>query len=150
MGAVENHHVHLCIHKRSHSVKNICRDSHSGAAQEPSLGILCRKRILDCLFNILNGNQTYQIIVIIYYRKLFLPGFRKNALRLFQGNSLSGRNQTLRCHGFLDLLGKIRLKLQIPVGNDSYKLSAFRDRHAGDSEFAHQSIRIRQSVIRGQ
>ena len=62
--------------------------------------------------------------------------------------SLRG-NQTLRGHGFLDLLGKICLELQVAVGDDTDQLSALCDRDTGNAELCHQLIGIRQGMLRG-
>ena len=145
---IQNHHVHLRVHQGAHAVKHVCRDSHAGTAQQPSLGVFCGKRIFNRLLDILDGDQAHQIEILVHDGKLFLPRLRKNFLRFFQGDALSCGDQSFRGHGLFNFLREICFELKIPVGNDTDQPAAFRNRYAGDAELRHQVIRVLKSMLR--
>ena len=150
MGAVENHHVHFCVHQGAYPLQYIGCNADPGSAQKPSLCVLCRKRIFDGLFNVLDGDQPHQVIIVVYNRKLFLSCFGQNLLCLLKSNPCPGSDQALGSHGFFDLFGKISLKLKISVGDNPHQLTSFRHRYAGNPELGHKGIRIRQGMLRRQ
>ena len=129
MRRIQHDNINMCLHECFRSFQTVCSNTNRCSAKKTSFGIFRRKRILDLLLNIFNRDQAFQIEILIHDRKLLLACFRKNLFSLFQGNALRCCDQPFRSHGFFNLLGKILFKLQITVGNDTYQLSSFCDRH---------------------
>ena len=150
MGAVQYDHIHLCIHQSRHSLQHIGCDSHSGAAEQPSLLVLCRQGVFYGFLDVFDGDEAFQIEVLVHDRKLFLPGLCQNLLRLFQRDVLVGGDQPLAGHGFLDFLGEICLEFQVAVGDDAHQPAALGDGDAGDAELGHQRVCICQGMIGSQ
>lgn len=144
MGRIDHNTVYLCVHQRIYAIHNIGRHAHSGSAEQTSLRILCRVRILNLFFNVLDGDEPCQIPFLINDRQLFLSGPGKNLFCLLQVDSLLCCDQPVAGHALLDLFGIIGLKFQIPVRNNAHKLlsTLFRNGYTGDTEFTHQFIRI--------
>ena len=148
MGGIDDDHIHLGLHQRIHPHHHVLCDAYGRAAEQPSLLILCRIWVLNLLLNIFDRDQALQVKVLIYNRQLLFPGLRQYLLGFLQGNSLTGSNQPFRGHGFLNLFCEIRLKKQVPVGDNAHQLFALRDRNPRYPEFAHQLICILKGVLR--
>ena len=147
MGTVQNHYVNLRCNQCGNSLQYICRDTYRSAAEETSLGILGSQRILDRLLDILDGDQTLEVKVLVNDGKLLLTRLGKDPLCLLQSGSLGSGDQALAGHGFLDLLREISLKLQVAIGDDTNQLSSLSDRHTGNTELAHQCISVCQRML---
>ena len=92
--------------------------------------------------------------MIIDNGKLLLAGLAKDFLGLCQSDANLGSDQLVPGrHDLGDLPTVVLLELEIPVGDDSDQpahLSVLCDGHAGNTELAHQGIRIGQGVVRSQ
>ena len=73
--AVHDDHVHMGVHQRFHALQNVAGHADARAAQKTALLILRGIRILDGLFNILDGNEPAKPAFIVHDRQLFQPGF---------------------------------------------------------------------------
>ncbi len=101
---VKHDNIDLCRDKRLHALKHICGDADTCAAQQSSLLIFCGERILDRLFNVLDCDESLEIIVVIYYRKFFFSRIREHFLCLLKRDAFLRCDESLRCHGLLYLL----------------------------------------------
>ena len=149
MGGIQNDNVHTGLHQCLYTLQHIGGDTHCCAAEQTSLAVLGRLGIFDLFLDILDGDESLQIEVVIYDGQLLLAGFGKDLLGLFQGDALFCGDQALGGHAFLDLLGKIGLELQVTIGDDTHQLAALGDRHAGNAELGHQVVGVRQCMLRG-
>lgn len=131
-----------------HALHHIGGNADAGAAEQTSLVVLCGEGIFDLLLNILDSNQSLEIVVVIHDGEFLFSGFRENSLCLLQGNANLCGNQVLGGHGFLDFLGEIRLEFQIPVGNDTHQFAVFCDGNTGNAEFCHQIVGVLQRMLR--
>ena len=126
MGGIQDNHIHLGLYQSRHTLQHIGCDTHGRAAEQSSLSVLCGQRVLNLLLNILDGNESFQVKIVIYYRQLLNPGLCQNRLRLLKGNPLLGSNQIPGV--------KILLKLQIAVCDDANQPLTFCNRYTGDTE----------------
>ena len=148
MSRVNNNNIDFRFYQSIHTLQNICCDSNGSTTEQTTIFIFCRQRIFDLLLNIFDGDQTFQIEVIIYDRQFFFSCLCKNLLGFFQSDTLFCCDQSFGCHTVFDFLCKIFFKFQITVSDDTNQFSAFRNRYAGNSEFCHQIIGIFQCMFR--
>ena len=104
--------------------------------------ILGRIRVFDLLFNILNGDKTLEIEIIIHDRKLLHSRPGQNLLGLHHGDALFRRNQILGGHTLFDFLGIIFLKFKVTIGDNPHQFPSLCDGNTGDTELCHQLVRI--------
>ena len=101
---VHDDHVYLGVDKLLYTVDAVRRNTDRRAAEQTSLLIFRRQRILDLLFYIFDRNKSFQVKIFVYNRKLLFSRFRQNLLRLIKSNALRRGDEAFGCHGFLDLL----------------------------------------------
>ena len=142
MCRVENNYVYFCFHQGFHTIQDVCSDTYCRAAEQTSLCILCRERILDLFLNILDSNKTLEVKILVHDRKLLDTCLGKNLLCLRQGDALRSGNQMLRSHALFNLLREIFLELEVTVCDNTNQFSSLCDRNTGNPELAHQLIRI--------
>ena len=126
---IHHNNIYFCLHELFHTIQTICSDTDCCAAEQSSLGVFRRQRILDLFLYILDRNEPFQVPFIIYDRKFLFSGFCEDLFRLFQSNPLFRRDQSLRSHGFFYLLREVFFKLQVTVRNDSDQFASLRDRN---------------------
>ncbi len=144
---VEYDDIDLRINKCRYSVEAVCGNSYSCTAEESSLLILSGERILDLLLDILDGDESLEVEIIINDGELLLASLCKDLLCLIEGDTLLRGNEVLAGHALLDLLAVIGLKLKITVGDDTDEFFALGDRYTGDPELSHEIIRISDGML---
>ena len=148
MGRIQNQNVHTCIDQCTCTIQDIVGDTDGGGAKQTTLLITGRVGILDCLFNILNGDQTGKMTVLIHQRQFFHTVLLQNGFCLFQSGADRGGDQPLlRSHHFGDLNVEIGHKPHIAVGDDTHQFAVLADGNTGDLEFTHQRIGFINKVI---
>ncbi|MNI52305.1 hypothetical protein D3C73_1070710 [compost metagenome] len=106
---------------------------------------------LNSLLDILNGYKSLQLVAFVYERKLFNLMLLKNAFRLLKCRSDRSRHQVVPGHYFFDLYGIIMNETKVPVGQYANQLFILIDnRHAGNTEFAHQLFSVINMMLRCQ
>ena len=145
---IDNDHVYMGINQSLHTLQNVCCDTYGSTAQQTSLLVLCGQRIFDVLLDILDRDQTSQIEIIIHDRQFFFSGFCQDLFCFLQRHAYLCGNQSFAGHGFLNLLCEICLEFQVTVCNNTNQFCALCDWYTGDTEFCHQIVGIRQSMLR--
>ena len=148
MGGIQDNDVNMGVCQSSHTVQNIGGDAYAGAAEKASLGILCGIRVLDLLLNILDGDESAEIVILVDDGELLHLRLGQNLLRILHADAHRCRHQVLAGHAVPDQLAVILFKLQIAVGDDAHQLPVLGDRHAGNPELAHQLVRIAERMLR--
>ena len=148
MSGVKYNDVHMSLHKSVHTVQNVRCDTYSGSAEQTALSVLCGQRVFDLFLDIFDGDETAEVKIIINDGKLLLAGFGQDFLGLVKGDADFRCDQILGSHRFFDLLGKVCLKFQITVGDNTYQFSILSDGYAGNPELGHQVVGICQRVLR--
>ena len=95
MCAIQYNNVYLCLYQCSGTLQHISRDTDRCAAEQTSLCILGRIRVLDLLFDIFNCNKTFQIEIVIYDRELLFSRLGKNFFCLLNRCADLCRDQSL-------------------------------------------------------
>ena len=150
MCRVENDDVYMCVDELLCTLDNIGCDTECSTAEESALCILRRVRILHLLLDILDGDETLQITLIIDDRELLNLCTCEDLLRFLEGGTLLRRYEVLSRHALADLLRVVLLENEVTVRDDTDELLALGDRHAGDAELRHEIIGILQGMICGQ
>ena len=104
MGGINDEHVYMRLIQSFHPVHDVGGNAHGGSAEQSALRILRGQRVLNLLLDVLDGNQAFQLKILIYNRKLLFSGFCQDLFRFRQSYAFSGSNQPLRCHGLFNLL----------------------------------------------
>ena len=150
MCRVENDDVYMCVDELLCTLDDIGCDTECSTAEESALYILRRVRILHLLLDILDGDETLQITLIIDDRELLYLRTCEDLLRFLEGGTLLRRYEVLARHALADLLRVVLLENEVTVRDDTDELLALGDWHAGDAELRHEIIGILQGVICGQ
>ena len=145
---VDNNDINFCFYQSIHTFHHVCCDSNSCTTKQTTVFVFCRLRIFDLFFNIFDGDQTFQVEVIIYDRQFFFSCLCKDLFGFIQCDTFFCCDQSFGCHTVFDLLGEILFEFQVTVCDDTNQFSAFCNRHTGDSEFCHQIVGIFQCVFR--
>src|SRR5580765_3904624 len=111
----------------------IAGGANRGGDSQPAQIVFGRGRILDRLLNVLNGDQTFEVFVVVDDQELFDPVLLQDCLRLIQGCADRNRYQRLRRHHFRNRQLETCFETQIAIGDNSYQVSVFiDDRYAAD------------------
>ena len=150
VSGVDDDHVYVCFYQRIDTIEHVCRDADCGTAEQTSLLILGGQWVLDGFLDIFDGDQTFEVEIVIDNRKFFFSGFCKDCFCLVQRNAYFCSDQVFAGHGLFDFLGEISFKLQITVCNNTNQFSVLGNRDTGNTEFCHPIIGIFQGVLRRQ
>ena len=144
---VDRDHVHARIHERAHSFDDVRRDADRSTREQPSRLILGGMGVFDGFFDVFDGDETFEIAVLVHKRQFFYPMHAQDLLRLFERRAHGRGYQIILGHDLADELGEIRFKAQIAVGDDTDELFAARDRNAAYLELAHEIERIAELMF---
>ena len=150
MGRVNAQHVHLGLYQGFHTQHAVRRNANGRAAQQAAVLVLGGIGIFAALFNILNGNQAAQLILVVHNGQLFNAVGGQQLLGLLQRGAHRRGNQVFAGHNLLDASRRIRFKPQIAVGQDAHQLFAQGNGHAADAVFGHQLFRFANGVRGGK
>ncbi len=104
--------------------------------------------ILQLLLDVLDRDQTLQLVVVIDHQQFFHPVLMQNLLGLLQRGADRNRDQILLGHDLRDGNVGAGLKAQVAIGEDSHQLLALGHRHAADAVASHQVQRIADLALR--
>ena len=150
MGRINYEHICFGSKEGFHPVFHIRCHTDGCCCQKASVLILHGIGIFLHLFDIPDGDEALQVSLFIHQRQFFNAVSFQDFLGFINGGIFRSCHQTVMGHNVTDWAGKVRLKAHIPVGNDAYQLSFFRNGNAGNMVFIHQLIRISQGIVRSQ
>ena len=76
---IHDDNIHMGVDQGLHALHHIGGNADAGAAEQTSLIVLCGEGIFDLLLNILDGNQTFQIVVVIHDGEFLFLAFARIA-----------------------------------------------------------------------
>ena len=135
------------FHERRDAIHGVRRRTDRRACQKSAVGVPCGVGVLNGFFNILDRDQSFQIAVLIYDGKFFDSVFAENFLRLFQGRTLGGGDESLLRHHVGDGLVVIAFKAKVAVGENADELALFGNGHAADTVFFHKFQSVLHEVV---
>ena len=96
-------HVHMSAYQSVYPLHHVSRDADTCAAQKAPLLVLGGEWIFDLLFNVLDGDKSLQVEVVIHNGQLLFSCLAQNFLGFLQRDAFLGGDQSFGGHGFLDL-----------------------------------------------
>ena len=123
MSGIDDDGVGTCIHQRLHAVERVEGDTHAGGYAQTALAVLAGHRLVLGLGDVLIGNQTYQMVVLIHYGELFYLVLLQNVGSCRQVCLLMGGHQVVFRHHLVYGAVQPALKAQVAVGDDTYQMT---------------------------
>ena len=150
MCGIDDKDICFGIKKRFDAVFHVRSDTDGSSHLQAAVRVFVRIWVFSHLFDITDGDETFQMAVIVHERQFFDAVRLQDAFRFFHGGMFRSSDQTFRSHDVADRTGQIRLETHITVRNDADQFAILCDRHTGNMVFVHQFVRIRQGVVRSE
>ena len=147
VGGVHHQQIHLGLHQFRRALQVIARGSQGRAHAQAPLLVFAGVRILDLFLNILYGNKSSQIIVLIDHQKFFHAVLVEYLLGFFQGRADGDGDQVFLGHHVFHRQVEAVLKAQVAVGQDAHQLAVLGDGHAGNLVLLHDFERVGDAVL---
>ncbi len=138
MGGVDDYDIHSGGDQGVDTLHPVIADSDGGADAQAAEVVLAGVGILAYLFDVLDGDQTLELALIVDHKQLFDAVPVQVLLGLLEGCSRRNRHQLILGHDVGNRLLEPGFETQIPVGENAHQFARLGDRHAGDAVFLHQ------------
>ena len=140
MSGIKHYTVDFCVNQCSRSVHIIAGTADCRADKQSAVFIFCGIGVLNCFFDVLNGNKTLKTELLVHDGKFFDAMLAENFLSFVKRRSLGCGNKTILCHNIAYFLRIIGFKTHIAVCENTHKLAVvIGDRHAAYTIFVHES-----------
>ena len=147
MGAVQHQHVHPGVDQGAGTVQHVAGDADGGSAQQAAGSVLGGVGVFQDLLNVLDGNEALELVILVHDGQLLDAVLLEDGLGLIQGGALQAGDQVFMGHDLFDAAVHIGLELHVAVGDDADQAAGLiHNGDAGDTELAHESVRIAQGV----
>ena len=104
--------------------------------------------VFQFLLNILNCDQTFQVVGVVHHQQFFNAVLVKNFFRALKRGAHGNGDQIFFGHHPADGNIKAALKTKISIGKNSDQLLVFCDWDTGNLVFAHDFQCVRNLVVR--
>ena len=151
MRRIQNKRIRTNLQQLLGALQHVVRDPNRGGTKQPSLRVLGGIRILHGFLDVLNGNQSLEISVVVYQRQLFNLMCHQDFFCFIERGSHPAGNKVVLRHHFFNF-GIIRAeKANVTVGKNADQFSGIiRNRHAADAVLGHNLHRIVHIMILGE
>ena len=147
---VEHQYVRLSLQQSAGSVKHVGSNSNRSAAEESVACVARGVRVLYALLDILDRDKSLEETVLVNQRELLDLVLSEDLLSLLEISADRSGNEVILCHYLADLLVVIGDEAEVAVSEDTDQLAVLNDRNTGDLVLAHQSVRVKYAVLRGE
>ena len=147
MGGVQTDAVHLRAHQRGHAIHGVGGHAHRRAAQQAAAGIAGRVGILGALLDVLDGDESAKIVILIHDGELLDAMLGQNLLGRLQIGAHGRGDEVVLRHHVLDRLVEVGFEAEVAVGQNTHQLAVLGDRHAGDAIAGHELLRVADLVL---
>ena len=110
--------------------------------------VLRRARILQFFLDVFDGDQTFQVEVLIHDQQLLDAVLLQDAFGFFQRRAHGYSHEIVFRHHRADQLRVIFFKAKVTVGQDSRQPGAARHRQTGNLVLVHDFQRLAQCDVR--
>ena len=152
VGGVHDEHVDTGFHQRGGTLPGVAEEADAGSHTQTALVVLRGIRILLGLHEVLDGDQTGQMALVVHERQLLDLVLGEQMMRVFLGNVGRTGDQVILGHHVLDFETVIILggnEPHITVGDDADELVVLvHNRQAGNVELAAQLVKISERDFR--
>ena len=136
------------FHERRHPFEGVRRRADRRADEQSAVFIPGGIGVLDGFFDVLDGDEPFEIPLVVDDGKLFDAVFAEDLLRLFERGADGRRHEPVLGHHVGDGLFEIAFKAQIAVGEDADELAVFGDGNAADAVLFHERHRVLDEIFR--
>ncbi len=123
VGCVDDENVHAGPDQDLGSRLPVLSRSNGCSDPKPSERVFGRIGIFSQFFDVLDGDETFQVILSIHDQQFFDSVLLKDLLRGLQGRSDRDRDEPVLGHHVGNRFIQSLLKTQVPVGQDPHQLS---------------------------
>ncbi len=148
MSGINNQRVHTSLNQSLGPLKRAVAHANGSRHPQAAVSVLAGIGIFYHLLNILNGHQTFKVVILVHNRQLFNPVLLQYITSFINRSARRRRHQVFRGHNLLDRAGEILLKAQIPVGQNAHQPALHRHRHTGNMVTRHQFQRVLNCIFR--
>src|SRR4029077_7308499 len=137
MSRVNGDEVNPRAHERLHPLFPVRAHPHRCANPQSSALIFAGVRILDLLFYVFDGDQTFQLKGLVHDQQLLNPVLMQKLFRFVGVNAWSDGYQRILRHHIGDGPIKFFFEAQITMGQDTNQSSVFGNRNPRDTKLVH-------------
>ena len=137
MSGVDGDDVGLGARHFNGALQVVPGSADGGADAEATLLVFGGARIFEFFLDIFDGDETFEVEVLIDNEEFFDAMFLENAFGFFQGGADGNGDEVGLGHHIADELGMIFFKAEIAIGEDAGEASAAGDGKAGDAVLGH-------------
>ena len=135
---VDRDHVHLAAHQFLSALEEIARGSDGRASAQAALLVLGGVRVFQLFLDVLNGDESLQVVMLVNHQELFHAMPMQDFLGLFERSAHRDGDQVFLRHHVLDRQIEARFEAQIAVRQNAHELTVARNRNAGDAIALHK------------
>jgi hypothetical protein len=147
VGGIKDEGVHAHGNQGRGAVQYVARHAQGGGAQQPAGRVLGGVGVLQDLFNVLDGDESLELVILVHYGELLYLVLLEDGLGFVEGGADKACDKVLVGHDLIDLAGHVLLKFHIAVGDDADKPAGFiHDGHAGDAKLCHKCVGVGKRV----
>jgi len=92
--------------------------------------VLCGAWIFELFLYVFNGDQAFEVEILVHDEQFFDAMLLENFLRFFERRANRNCDEILLCHYRVDELRMVFLKAKVAIGQDSGQARAARDGEA--------------------
>ena len=99
VGGIQHESVHAHAHQRGGAVENVVGDAQRGGAQQAAGGVLGGIGILENLFDVLDGDEALELVILVHDGQLFDLVLLQDGLGLVEGGTDEPGDEIVPGHG---------------------------------------------------
>ncbi len=138
MGGINDQNVRTSLHQDMNPLFVVGQHADRGAHQEPSPGVLGRSGIPLGLLDVLDGDETLEVVFFVHDRELLDLVLVEQFFRLFEADLSLDRDEVFLGHGLRYGPVHIAFEPQIAVGENSHQFAVHGDRDPGYPVVHHE------------
>ena len=138
MSSIQGDDVHSRPDQSHDSVSCVWADPDGGTNSEASPLVLGGVRVLARLLDVLDGDQSAKVEMLVHYREFLNLVLLQDVLGILQGCAYGRRDQIIPGHGLGNRPVHIVLEAEVPVGDDPHQEAVYSYRHARDMVVLHE------------
>ena len=141
--AVNGQYVGFGFRQFLRALQEIAGRADGAADAQAAMVVFGGLRIFQFLLDVLDRDQTLQVVLVVDDQQLFDAVLMENFFRLLERRSYRHGDQMVLGHHLADGDVEAGLKAQVAVGEDANQFAVFlRDGHAGNLVFLHHIERV--------
>ena len=144
---IDHNRVNFRAHQFGHAFQIITSSADRGAYPQPALAVFCGEGVFDLLRDVLDCDQSLEILVFIDNQQFLDPVFVQQPLSFLQCSAHRNSDEIFFRHDFADRQMKPRFEAKIAIRQNADQPAVFRDRNARYFVMSHQLDGIFNFVV---